>query len=73
MKVIDSFEYKRTKEKIKELESFLSQLDTVSDLLYNNMNKKGVWDILMLIEEVRIENYVLYYEYKRSLNKGKNS
>lgn len=73
MKVVDAFEYKRTKEKMKELELFLSQLDTISDILYNSMNKKGVWDLLMHVEEIRIENYVLYYEYKRILNKGKDN
>lgn len=73
MKVIDSFEYKRAKKEVKELKTLLTQLDTVADMLYNNISRKGVWDLLMKLEEVRLENYILFHEYSNTIKQGKKN
>lgn len=70
MSVINVFEYKHAKKKREEIEAFLLQLDTMCDTLYNNLDKKGVWQLVNQIENVRIENYVLWYEYDQITKKG---
>lgn len=70
MSVVDVFEYKYAKRKRDEIESFLIQIDTICDILYNNLEYKGVWGLIDKIEDVRIENYVLWHEYDQIIKKG---
>ena len=71
MKIVDSFEYKRSKERRDELETFLLHLDNIIETLYNNITQKGVWDIIMKIEEVRIEHYMMFHEYDQVVQRAK--
>lgn len=70
MSITNVFEYKHAKKKKEELQTFLTQLDHFCDILYNNINKKGVWELIEKIEEVRVENYVLWHEYDQISKKG---
>lgn len=72
MNIHDSAKYKDAKIKEAELRGLLLDLDSVAELLYNNLSYSGVWKTIQLFEEVRIEYYVLHHEYNSIVkNKGK--
>lgn len=71
MSIIDTFEYKHAKKKREELRNFLFQLDTICEMLYDDINRNGVWDLIQHIEEIRLENYMLWHEYDL-ITKGKS-
>jgi hypothetical protein len=72
VKIYDIMEYQRSQKRAKELKSLLFELDSVADVLYNNINYNGVWDLLQHFEEVRIKYYVEFYEHDKIVqDKGK--
>lgn len=72
MNVYDSYKYKFAQKKVKELHKLLKQLDSVGDLLYDNLEYGQIWDLIMHFEETRVHYYVEYHEYLQIVNaKGK--
>lgn len=59
-----SLDYKKSKNRAKELKSFLLKLDSVCDVLYDNLNYDGMWDVIDKIESVRVKYYLEYHEYQ---------
>ena len=72
MSVYDAYKYKFAKKKVKELEKLLKDLDSIGNILYDNLNYGHVWDLISAYEEVLITYYVEYHEYQQIVNnKGK--
>lgn len=71
MSVIYALEYKLAEKRVKELIGFLTELDEVCDSLYDMINYDGIFDILMYLEEVRIQYYMELFEHQEFLKKGK--
>lgn len=63
---------RKSEKRMEELKHFLFELDSMADKLYARLEFKGVWDILMKLEDTRVQYYVEYYEHERILKlKGK--
>lgn len=72
MKVYDTFAYKQAQKRVDELETLLIQLDLIANILYNNVQYNGVWDLIEDFEEVRLKYYLEHYENESIvLNKGR--
>jgi len=72
MIVYDSLEYKRSKNRAKELKGLLIQLDKVADILYDNLSYSGVWNLIQHLEDTRIQYYIEYHEHSAIVkNKGR--
>jgi hypothetical protein len=72
MSISYALEYKKSKKRIKELKTFLLELDSICDTLYNRLDYKGVWDSLMKLEDVRVQYYTEFYEHDMVVkSKGK--
>lgn len=56
---------KKAENRAKELKEFLTELDSIADKLYNRLEYKGVWDMLMELENVRVQYYVEFHEHQR--------
>lgn len=69
MEFQDELELKRISRKEKELRKFVSQLDTIGEILYNNLEYEGVWDLLMKLEDTRVRYYIEHYDTEAELNK----
>lgn len=67
MKSVDEIENQRNKKKEAELRKFMYQLDTVGEILYNNLDYDGVWEVIENFEELRIRYYVLHHEYEEKM------
>jgi hypothetical protein len=63
-------DYKRTKKKAEDLKSFLLELDSIADKLYNRLEYDGVWETIMNIEDVRVKYYTEFYEYSKIIEIG---
>jgi len=69
--IYDGLEYKRAKKKVTDLKKFLFQLDTIGEILYNNLDKDDIWDLINKFEDVNIKHYLEFHEYDEILrNKG---
>lgn len=68
MSVIIGMEYKKSQKRAKELKTFLLELDSICDTLYNRLEFSGVWDSLMLLEDIRVKYYTEYYEHDKILS-----
>lgn len=64
MSVLIKIDHKKSEKRARELKSFLLELDSVCDKLYNRLEYEGIWDLLMDLEDVRIKYYVEYYEHQ---------
>lgn len=74
MSVIYGLEYKKSEKRAKELKAFLLKLDSICDILYDNLEFSGTWDALMKLEDVRIRYYTEFYEHDRIIKlKGKRN
>ena len=63
-------DYKRNKKKAEDLKSFLLELDSIADKLYNRLDYDGVWEMIMKIEDVRVKYYTEFYEYSKIIEIG---
>jgi len=72
MEMMDELEFQKNRRKEAELRKFVSQLDTMGEMLYNNLEYNGVWDLVEKFEELRIKYYTEHYEYEEILKRGKN-
>ena len=73
MNVTNAFEWKRAKVKRDKLHKLLLELDKVGDVLYNNIEHGGVWEIIKKYEEVRINYYVEFYEWDQIVKQRKTN
>lgn len=73
MKVVDAFEYKRAKEKRDKLKHLLKELDLVGEILYNNMEYSGVWELIKHLEEIRIYYYIDFHEANEIVKQRKTN
>lgn len=72
MSVFSSLDYKKALDEEPKLKMFIYQLDTMTDMLYNNLEYEGIWDVLNKMEDVRIKYYLRYDEVQTILEtKGK--
>lgn len=72
MSVFSSLDYKKALDEEPKLKMFIYQLDTMTDMLYNNLEYEGIWDVLNKMEDVRIKYYLGYDEVQTILEtKGK--
>ena len=60
--------YKRAKNKLKQFEPHLIELDKFSNYLFNNLHLPGTFDILKEVESLKIEYYIEISELKRIVN-----
>lgn len=65
MSVITTLNSKISKKKARELKEFLLELDSICDKLYNRIEVPGIWNVLMKLEDIRIQKYVEYYEHNK--------
>ena len=65
MSVIYGLDLKKSQKRAKELKSFLLELDSICDNLYNRLDYNGVWESLMKLEDVRIQYYTEFYEHDK--------
>lgn len=63
MSDVYSLEAKKAKKEAERIKEFLFELDSVCDTLYNRLEYDGIWDVLMQLENVRINYYIQFYEY----------
>ena len=73
MKVIDVFEYKRAREKRDKLKHLLTELDSVGDILYNNLEYSAMWKLIQELETIRVQYYVEFYEWDQIVKRGKQN
>lgn len=52
-----------------ELKRFLSELDTICDMLYSRLDYKGIWDVIEKLEDVRIKYYMEFYDKTETIRK----
>lgn len=70
--VHDAFALKKAEKRNQELEILLLQLDLVANLLYNNLEYDGVFELIQDFEELRLKYYLEHYENEVLIkNKGK--
>jgi len=67
MNICDTLEYQRSKKRLASLEKLLHQLDTVGEILYNNLEYDGIWDLIERFEELRIKYYVEQFEHRNTI------
>lgn len=63
----DELELKRMKNKAEKLANWLSQLDTICDLLYNSLEYDGVWEVIDKLEDVRVRYYIEHYDCRKMI------
>ena len=72
MKLYDISQYNKAKEKVRELEPILKDLDKVVDIIYNNIGNPGMFRLLEHAEDIRVEYYLRHHECMQVIrNKGK--
>jgi hypothetical protein len=72
MNNVYDLEYKQSEKRSEELKTFLLELDSICDILYNRLEFVGVWDSLMKLEDVRVKYYIEFYEHDQIVKqKGK--
>lgn len=57
----DMIRYRKAKDKIKELEPIINDLDKICDIIYNNIGNSGMWKLLDVAEDIRIGYYLEHY------------
>lgn len=72
MELMDEIKLQKLKNKEAELRNFLYQLDTIGEILYNNLEYPGVLDYAEKFEDLRIKYYLEHYEYEDAIKRGLN-
>ncbi len=61
---------KQAKKEYERLEKLMEELDTVSEILYNNLDDGGIWSLLKHLESIKFDYSMRMMHYNEIIDKG---